>query len=277
VPELPEVETIAADVRPHLAGARIRVARVLKPDILRRVSRPAFERAVSGRRVTAVGRRAKHLVIALDDGRRVVIQPRMTGSLQVSGKRGAGSRERDPYDVLHFELDSGVLVRLRDVRRLGVVLLLSPAQWVRYEAAIGPEPLEPGFTADVLAGTLRGARAAVKKAIMDQRRLAGVGNIYASEALWQAGIDPSRPAASLTSDEVRALHAAIVDVLRRSVAGRGTTVRDYRTGTGQPGTFQERLNAYDRAGEPCRRCGTRLAMTHAIDGRSTYFCHQCQH
>jgi formamidopyrimidine-DNA glycosylase len=277
VPELPEVETMAADVRPHLAGARIRAARVFKPGILRKVSRPAFERAVSGRRVTAVGRRAKHVVLELDDGQRVVVHPRMTGSLQVSGKRGAGSGERDPYDVLHLVLESGRTIRFRDVRRLGVVLLLSPTQWARYEAGIGPEPLDRAFTADVLASIARSTRAAVKKVIMDQRRLAGVGNIYASEALWLASIDPSRPASSLTPEEVRALHRAIVDVLRRAVRGRGTTVRDYRTGTGQPGTFQGRLHAYDRAGEPCHRCGTRLTLTHAIDGRSTYLCHWCQH
>jgi formamidopyrimidine-DNA glycosylase len=111
---------------------------------------------------------------------------------------------------------------------------------------------------------------------MDQRRLAGVGNIYASEACWIARIDPSRPARALTAADVARLHAAIVGVLARAIASRGTTVRDYRTGTGEPGGFQGRLAVYARAGEPCRRCGTRIALTHALDGRATYFCHRCQ-
>jgi formamidopyrimidine-DNA glycosylase len=270
VPELPEVETIAADVRPHLQGATIRRARVLKPDVLRRIRRPAFERRVTGRRVTAVGRRAKHLVITLDDDARIVIQPRMTGALLVDDAP-------DPYTVLRLELDAGKVVRFRDVRRLGTIFLLSPAAWRGYDAGIGPEPLDPAFTAATLAAALLGSRAAIKKVIMDQRRLAGVGNIYASEACWIAKVDPSRPAHRLTAAEVRHLHAAIVDVLSRSVANRGTTVRDYRTGTGEPGDFQGRLAVYDRAGLPCRRCGTRIAVTHALDGRSTYFCHRCQH
>jgi len=270
MPELPEVETIAADVRPHLQGAIIRRARVLKPDVLRRIRRPAFERALAGRRVTRVGRRAKHLVFELDDGSRLVIQPRMTGAMLVDRDTS------DPYTVLRLELDTGRTARFRDVRRLGAIFLMDARAWRRYDAAIGPEPLDPSFTPPALGAALAGTRAAVKKAIMDQKRLAGVGNIYASEACWIACVDPSRPANGLTADEVARLHAAIVDVLARSIANRGTTVRDYRTGTGEPGAFQGRLAVYDRAGEPCLRCGTRLAMTHTLDGRSTYFCYRCQ-
>lgn len=274
MPELPEVETIAADLRPHLIGARIRRVRVIRPDILRGIRRPAFQRGLSGRRVTAVGRRAKHLVIELDDGRRMVIQPGMTGAVLV--ERETGNGPRDPYDTVHLLLDSGKLVRYRDVRRLGGVRLLTPSAWARYTTAIGPEPLEPGFTQEVLAAILRGGRLAVKKAIMDQRRLAGVGNIYANEALWMAGIDPSREARRIRPDEAARLHRAIVEVLRRSIARRGTTVRDYRTGTGEPGGFQDRLAVYERARQPCLRCGRRIALTHAIDARATYFCPGCQ-
>jgi len=270
MPELPEVETIAADVRPHLQGATILRARILKPDVLRRVRRPAFERALTGRRVLAVGRRAKHLVIELDNGARLVIQPRMTGAMLVDRDVA------DPYTVLRLELDTGLTARFRDVRRLGAIFLLDERAWSRYDADIGPEPLDAAFTADRLADALRGTRTAVKKAIMDQKRLAGVGNIYASEACWIARIDPSRPANRLNPDEVARLHDAIVDVLERSIANRGTTVRDYRTGTGEPGEFQGRLAVYGRAGEPCPRCRTRIALTHALDARATYFCHRCQ-
>lgn len=280
MPELPEVETIARDLRPHLEGARVRSARVIRPDILRGVGTGTFEKKVRGRRLVRVWRRAKHLVLDLDDGNRIVIQPRMTGALLVGGGDAGPrkGRETDPYDTLEMFLDNGVRVHYRDVRRLGAVFLLAPPQWRRYEAAIGPEPLERSFTPRVLGGILSGGSLAVKKAIMDQRRLAGVGNIYASEALWMAGIDPSRPARTIGTDEIRRLHAAIVGVLRRSIRSRGTTIRDFRTGTGEAGTFQGRLSAYGRSGKPCLRCrgGKRIVMTHAIDGRATYFCPGCQ-
>lgn len=271
MPELPEVETIARDLRPHVTGALIAAVRIHKPDVLRNSKPPAFARAVTGRRIAKLERRAKHLVFLLDDGLRMVIQPRMTGSLSVTKRR-----TRDPYVVLEFPLAGGRVLAFRDVRRLGAVLLLTPARWKAYTARIGPEPLERGFTPARMAEVLAGGRLAVKKAIMDQRRLAGVGNIYANEALWIARIDPSRPAAGLDKAEVERLHRAVVDVLMRAVDGRGTTVRDYRTGTGGPGSFQGRLAVYERAGEPCLRCGRRIALTHAIDQRATYFCPWCQ-
>lgn len=276
MPELPEVETIARDVRPHLAGRTIRSARVFKSDILKKTSKARFERSLAGRRVTGVGRRAKNLVLELDDGRRIVIQPGMTGSFQVDGRRRTADG-RDPYDVIHLELDSGRMARYRDVRRLGRVYLFTPAQWDKHDRSIGPEPLDPDFTAGQFHALLKNRKLMIKKAIMDQRVVAGVGNIYANEALWIAGIDPSREARKVTAAEAAALHQAIHDVLARSIEGRGTTFRDYRTGTGEPGNYQGRLAVYDRAGQPCLRCGRRIAVTHAIDGRSSYFCPGCQH
>ena len=270
MPELPEVETIARDLRPDLTGARIAGVRVLRPDILRQTTPAAFARALRDRRIVRVTRRAKHLVLVLDDAARIIVQPRMTGSLYVT----AGG-DRDAYAVLEIDLAGRGRLVFRDVRRLGVVLRLTGTRWAAYTARIGPEPLERGFTQASLQRALSG-RLAVKKAIMDQHRLAGVGNIYANEALWLAGIDPSRPAGGLLEREVAALHRAIVGVLRRAVRGRGTTVRDYRTGTGQPGTFQRRLAVYGREHEPCLRCGHRLALTHAIDQRATYLCAWCQ-
>ncbi len=277
MPELPEVETIANDIRPGLVGSTLESVRVLRADVLRGVTARRFERALRGRRVAAVGRRAKHVVIELDDEHRVVIQPRMTGSLHVSAANGASDR----YVVIAADLSTGRRLVFRDVRRLGAVHLLTPAAWRRYTERLGPEPLERGFTAPRLLAALagrggRGGRLAVKKALMDQRRIAGVGNIYANEALWSAGLDPSRPAGTITSAEARRLLRALVAVLRRSIRGRGTTVRDYRTGTGEAGTFQSRLKVYGRAGRPCRRCGRRLVLTHAVDARATYFCPGCQ-
>ena len=273
MPELPEVETIARELAPRLTGRRIRSATLAKTDVLRRVSKPRLLRALSGNTITGVERRAKHAVIRLRSGHRMVIQPRMTGSLVVYDALSADDAR---YAVLTCKLDDGRLFVYRDVRRLGTVWLLDDTGWRAYDARLGPEPLEPAFTAAAFAARLRGTRAAVKKAIMDQKRLVGVGNIYANEALFDARIDPSRSTARLEPAEVERLHGTIQDVLRRAIAASGTTVRDYRTGTGESGSFQFELKVYDRAGEPCVRCGTRLAVTHAIDGRQTTFCYQCQ-
>ena len=274
MPELPEVETIARELAPRLIGRRIKQAALRKTDVLRRVSKPRLLRTLKGNTVAGVERRAKHAVIRLKSGHRLVIQPRMTGSLIVHDRPLGADEAR--YAVLTCALDDGRLFVYRDVRRLGTVWLLDDRGWAAYDARLGPEPLLEAFTVTAFAERLRGTRAAIKKAIMDQRRLVGVGNIYANEALFQAGIDPSRSAARLTHDEIAALHAAIQDVLRRAIAASGTTVSDYRTGTGQAGSFQFALKVYDRAGEECVRCGRRLATTHAIDGRQTTFCYSCQ-
>jgi formamidopyrimidine-DNA glycosylase len=274
VPELPEVETIVRDIAPGLQGRRIRSARLAKTDVLRGVSRSRLLSTLGGNTILDVGRRAKHAVFRLESGHRMVIQPRMTGSLIVYRRNLTADEAR--YAVLVCDLVGGGRLVYRDVRRLGTVSLLDERQWSAYSARLGPEPLEPGFTSGLLAERLRNTRAAVKKAIMDQRRMAGVGNIYANEALFDARLDPSRPAASLSAEEIERLHAAVVDVLRRALAASGTTVRDYRTGTGATGEFQLALKVYDRGGEPCVRCGRRLVTTHAIDLRQTTMCAFCQ-
>jgi len=274
VPELPEVETIVRDVAPRLVGRRIRAVRLAKSDVLRRVSRRRLVATLTGNIVVHAHRRAKHAVFLLKSGHRLIVQPRMTGSLIVYDRPLTADETR--YAVLTCTLVGRRLFVYRDVRRLGTILLLDDRGWASYTARIGPEPLEPDFSAARFAAALRGTRTAVKKAIMDQRRLAGVGNIYANEALFDARIDPSRPANRLTTAELGDLHAAILDVLRRALAASGTTVRDYRTGTGEPGSFQLELKAYDRGGQPCVRCGHRLVTTHAIDGRQTTLCAFCQ-
>lgn len=274
MPELPEVETIARELAPRLTGRRIRRVILRHTDVLRRVSKPRLLATLSRNTVAAVGRRAKHAVLTLKTGHRLVIQPRMTGSLVVYDR--PLTPEEDRYAVLLWTLDDGARFAYRDVRRLGTVWLLDEPGWARYTARLGPEPLEDAFTADVFAERLAGTRAAIKKAIMDQRRVVGVGNIYANEALFDARIDPSRAASRLSSEDLTRLHGAIRTILSRAIAASGTTVRDYRTGTGEEGSFQLQLQVYDRAGEPCRHCGRRLATTHAIDGRQTTFCFHCQ-
>lgn len=274
MPELPEVETIARELGPRLAGRRITRAVLRKNDVLRRVSRRRLLTTLTRNTVVAVHRRAKHAVLLLRSGHRLVIQPRMTGALIVYERPLTPAEDR--YAVLVCTLDDRAALVYRDVRRLGTVWLLDERGWAAYDARLGPEPLEDSFTPAAFAARLDGTRAAVKKAIMDQRRIVGVGNIYANEALFAAGIDPSRPARTLSDAELGRLHAAIRDVLRRAIASSGTTVRDYRTGTGATGSFQFALQVYDRGGEPCRRCGRRLVTTHAIDGRQTTMCAFCQ-
>jgi len=273
MPELPEVETIVRDIRPALLGRRLDRVRLSHDDVLRGVTRRRLLRQLTGSTVGAVFRRAKHAVLDLGE-RRLVVQPGMTGSLIVHDHALPAGEER--YAVLRVSLDDGRELVYSDVRRLGTLLLLDRTGWARYDGAIGPEPLDPGFTAERFGEAMRRSRQAVKKVIMDQRHLAGVGNIYANEALFAAGIDPSKPAVRLTPGDHRRLHREIRRILAAAIESSGTTFRDYRTGTGEPGNFQLELFVYGREGEPCRRCGTRLTGTHTIDARISVFCHRCQ-
>ena len=274
MPELPEVETIVRELAPRLEGFRIARARLAKTDVLRRVSKPRLLRTLRGNTFEEVSRRAKHAVFRLGSGHRLIVQPRMTGSLVVHEQ--ALSRAERRYAVLVCTLEDGRLLVYRDVRRLGTVWLLDEPGWTAYTTRLGPEPLDETFTPFVLAERLRGTRVAIKKAIMDQRRLAGVGNIYANEALFAAGIDPSKPTSKLSLEELGRLHTAVRDVLGRAVDSSGTTVRDYRTGTGGRGRFQFELKVYGRGRQPCVQCGRKLVTTHVIDLRATTFCPRCQ-
>jgi formamidopyrimidine-DNA glycosylase len=274
VPELPEVETIVRDLAPRVVGRRFRDPKLHKIDVLRGVSRARLVAALRDHRVAALTRRAKHVVFQLDSGLRMVVQPRMTGSLFV--QRGPLRREDRRYAVLTAGLGRGAMLVFRDVRRLGTIHLLDETAWRTYTSRIGVEPLDPAFDVPRFQALLSRSTQAVKKVLMDQRKIAGVGNIYANEALFRAGVDPSRRANRVEPAAARRLHAAVQAVLDDALAARGTTVRDYRTGTGQPGEFQFELRVYGRAGEPCVQCNTPLATTHAIDGRATTFCWRCQ-
>ncbi|MCR4341704.1 MAG: bifunctional DNA-formamidopyrimidine glycosylase/DNA-(apurinic or apyrimidinic site) lyase [Gemmatimonadaceae bacterium] len=267
MPELPEVETMARDLHKRVRGRTVVGVTVHKPDVLRGATPRKLQRVLVGRRIVRVWRRAKLAVIDFDSGARVAVQPRFTGSFVVE-RSGRGA---DQYCTLHLALDDGRRLHYRDVRRLGTFQLFTPKEFEAYVSKLGPEPLEAGFTGDWLYELLQRSIRPVKPLIMDQHRLAGVGNIYASEALWRAKIDPSRSARTVSRKEAELLRDAIVSVLGESIELRGTTIRDYAEGA-----FADKLDAYNRAGEPCRRCGTRIVLTHAIDGRATYFCPRCQ-
>ncbi|HEV8303400.1 MAG TPA: bifunctional DNA-formamidopyrimidine glycosylase/DNA-(apurinic or apyrimidinic site) lyase [Gemmatimonadales bacterium] len=274
MPELPEVETIVRELAPRLEGRRIASARLRKTDVLRRVSRPRLLQTLEGNAFDHVHRRAKHAVFALASGHRMVIQPRMTGSLVVHERPLTPEESR--YAVLLCTLDSGELFVYRDVRRLGTVWLLDQPGWLGYTGRFGPEPLEDTFTPFVLAQRLAGTRQAIKKAIMDQRRVVGIGNIYANEILFEAGLRPSKPTSRLTLEQFASLHTAIRSVLERAIGSDGTTLRDYRTGTGDRGRFQFELKVYGRGRKPCVVCGRTLKATHEIDRRQTVWCARCQ-
>lgn len=274
MPELPETETIARDLDASIAGRRIVSVVVTKGDVLREVSADELGRRLGGATITRCWRRAKLVVLDLDSGDHVVVQPRFTGALLIDDGSLAEAERR--FSTIALTLDDGRLLHYRDIRRLGTVSLMSPARFASYSGALGAEPLDPALSPERLSVLLRGSRQAVKKVLMDQRVVVGIGNIYANEALWRAGIDPSREARSLSPAEGEELHRAIVSVLTESIAARGTSFRDYRDASGGKGSFVEKLAVYGRGGLPCPRCGAKLIATHAIDGRSTVFCARCQ-
>ena len=274
MPELPETETIARDLDRELRGRTIVLVVVRRPDVLREVTGPELASRTVGCAIERCWRRAKLVVIDLSSGDRLVVQPRFTGALLLW--RGPLPDREAAYSTLHFTLDDGRDLHYRDIRRLGTVSLMSPERFAAYEGALGVEPLDPAFTTAHLSGILRGSRQAVKKVLMDQRAVVGIGNIYANEACWRAGVDPSRMAREVTEAETTALHDGITSVLTDSIAARGTSFRDYVDASGGKGAFERSLAVYGRGGEPCLRCGVRLVETHAIDGRTTVLCVQCQ-
>jgi len=275
VPELPETETIARDLDGAIRGRKINKVSVRKADVLREVSARSMARRLRDATILRSWRRAKLVVIDLDTGDRLVVQPRFTGALLIDDGSFTGSELN--YSTLRFDLDDGRSLHYADVRRLGTVALMDANRFEEYSGKLGIEPLDRAFTAKHLSAVLRASSQPVKKFLMEQRKIAGIGNIYANEALWRAGIDPSRPAASVSLEEAALLRDSIVGVLEEAIEARGTSFRDYRDARGQRGSFVEKLQVYGRGGLPCRRCGAKLVSTHAVDGRATTMCVKCQH
>jgi formamidopyrimidine-DNA glycosylase len=275
VPELPETETIARDLDGAIRGRKIKKVSVRKSDVLREVNPRSLSKRLRDATIVRSWRRAKLVVIDLDTGDRLVVQPRFTGALLIDDGNFHG--DELSYSTMRFDLDDGRALHYADVRRLGTVALMSPDRFEEYSGKLGIEPLDRSFTAAHLSAVLRATSQPVKKVLMEQRKIAGIGNIYANEALWRSRIDPSRPAASISLEESALLRDSIVGVLTEAIEARGTSFRDYRDARGQRGTFVEKLDAYGRGGLPCRRCGSKLVSTHAVDGRATTMCVKCQH
>jgi formamidopyrimidine-DNA glycosylase len=274
VPELPETETIARDLNGAIRGRRIEKVSVRKADVLREVSARSMSKRLRNTTITKSWRRAKLVVIDLDSGDRIVVQPRFTGALLIDD--GSLTSSELSYSTLKLDLDDGRALHYADVRRLGTVALMDADRFEEYSGKLGVEPLDREFTARHLSAVLRATSQPVKKVLMEQRKIAGIGNIYANEALWRARIDPSRPAASVSLEEADRLRSSIVGVLTEAIEARGTSFRDYRDARGKRGSFVEKLQAYGRGGLPCRRCGSKLISTHAVDGRATTLCIRCQ-
>ena len=273
MPELPEVESVRRQLAPFIE--RRRFDRVVISDT--RLTRPFDPRAIAGElegeHVASLERRGKYLIVRFESGRGLLIHLRMTGSLRHGG---AGTLPDDPYRRAVVRLDDGSDVAYRDVRRFGTWLVLEPDELEPYLAArVGPEPLLDSYRARDLAERLSRRKAPVKAAILDQRTVAGVGNIYADEALWRARIHPLTPAESLDAGQVRALHRGIRRALEQGIARQGSTLRDYALPDGGSGSMQDEFKVYGHGGEPCDRCGTPIAKTR-VAGRGTWYCPTCQ-
>ncbi len=271
MPELPEVETVVRDLRPLLTGRRLDSVRVSK-HALRRPWSKAWGRLLAGRRVDEVRRHGKWIVLALDGGSALVIHLGMTGQLTVVD---AAESVAD-HTHLRIDLDDGRELRFRDVRRFGsATLFADPAALERFfeKARLGPEPfdLDPTAWREALRQTDR----CVKAVLLDQQVVAGVGNIYADESLFEAKLHPARLASSLSAAEADRLRKAVVSVLTRAIERRGSTIRDYVGGSGLRGGYQEEFRAYKRTGKPCPRCGTAIKAMR-LAGRSTHYCPHCQ-
>ncbi len=280
MPELPEVETVARDLRRHVLDATIAGSRTLWPRTLRSLSGEAFDAAVRGRTIEDVGRRGKQIVVTLSGGAALTIHLKMTGQLFVV----TSGAPVDPYVRLVLSLGDGRELRFRDIRKFGRVgfylhdqatgELREPGVGRAAFADLGPEPLDPTFTLGAFRSRLRSRRGRLKPLLVDQAFLAGIGNIYADEALWASGLHPLRRVSSLRPWHERCLFGAVRAVLAEAVERRGSSIDDYTAPDGD-GAMQERLAVYGRTGEPCLRCG-RPVRRIVIGARSTHFCSWCQ-
>jgi formamidopyrimidine-DNA glycosylase len=273
MPELPEVETVRRGLAPRVAGRTltdvdIRDGRLTAPEDPREVGME-----LDGERFAGVGRRGKYLLFGFETGRTLVVHLRMTGWFH---HRPPGSSEPEPTHIRAvFGLDDGSTLLYCDQRRFGTMRLIEPGGLDAYlKPRAGPEPLSPEWSPRRLRADVGGRRAPVKALLLNQGIVAGVGNIYADEALWQARIHPLRPGGSLSAAEVRRLHVAVVESLERGIDSRGASIRDYRDVDGERGAMQERFAVYARTGEPCLRCGTPIEKIRVAQ-RGTHLCPRC--
>jgi formamidopyrimidine-DNA glycosylase len=278
MPELPEVETVRRGLSPRMVGHRIAKLQQRRRDL--RVPLPKrFAERVEGCTVLAIDRRAKYLLMRLDSGETLIVHLGMSGRMTLHDAKSAHEHPLGRHDHVVFDMDDGWQVRFNDARRFGLMLLVKNEDVARHKAfkGLGPEPLEGSFDGAVLAGRLKGRKTPIKAALLDQKTLVGVGNIYACEALFLSGISPRRSAHTVQGERAERLVAAIKQVLLRSIDDGGSTLRDHVQPGGELGYFQTRFNVYDRVGAVCptRGCG-QLVKRLVQGGRSTFYCARCQ-
>ena len=273
MPELPEVETIAGDLRPHLVGRTIVRCELAFPTIVRHPEPEQFIDAVVGMRIESVGRRGKYIFIRLNTDVLLVVHLGMTGQLRLLDE--AAPLEKHTHAI--FFLDDGKQLRYRDPRRFGRLLLGTERGLIDAKKLprLGPEPIDPEFAADELYRRLRKRRTALKAFLLDQGAIAGVGNIYADESLHRARLRPDRIAGTVSRKSARRLHESLRESLRTAIANRGSSVDTYRDAWGEIGGQQEKLLVYGRECEPCFTCGRPLRSIR-VAGRTTVFCTRCQ-
>ncbi len=269
MPELPEVETIARGLQNAVAGKTIDAVRVLRPKVVSPEAQ-RFAALVVGECIAAVGRRAKFVVFSLVSGRQLVVHLRMTGRLIV---QPAGATSPEPYTNVLLQFTDATRLCFADVRQFGRMRLIEAEEM--WTTALGVEPLSDDFSFERFSQLVAGRTMPIKVFLLDQRWIAGLGNIYACEALWEARVRPSRPAGRLTKPARRRLYASIRDVLERAIALRGTSVDDYVDAEGLRGGFQNVLSVYSRAGKACTRCERDIVRT-VVAQRGTWWCRGCQ-
>jgi formamidopyrimidine-DNA glycosylase len=272
MPELPEVEVLRRSLEPRLVGRRIERVEVRSPRLREPLDRRALRRH-EGSRIRALRRRGKYLLIDLETGSTLVIHLGMSGRLTLASAKTPA----EPHEHVAWTLDRQLRLRLRDPRRFGLVFAVATGSWQDdpHFAHLGREPLEPPLSGAELAALAAGSRAPAKAFLMDAKRLVGVGNIYATEALHRAGIHPARSVARLSGARWDRLAGAVVEVLEHAIREGGTTLNDFADGEGRSGEFQVALAAYDREGDACPRCGRPIRRL-VQSGRSTYYCPGCQ-
>lgn len=273
MPELPEVETVRRGLIPPLEGHVLTHVEARR-DTLRFPIPKDFGKRLTGRKVLAVRRRAKYLLVDFDDGQVMILHLGMSGRITMSYGR---PNAYEKHDHLIFESASGWVLRFNDARRFGLVDLTTIADWPNHPLIrdIGPEPLTDDFDGVVLAAAIKGRRSPIKIVILDQTVVAGIGNIYASEALHKAKIAPERPASDLSRADCDRLAVAIKQVLERAIEVGGSTLRDHVQPNGELGYFQHEWSVYGRTGEPCRLCSAAIEQI-VQTGRTTFFCRTCQ-
>jgi len=266
MPELPEVETIRLTLMPRVAGQTVEEV-VVRETRLRQKVKAEFGVQLTGRRFTALRRAGKYLLFDLDDGRILLVHLGMSGCLATSADR------TDRHDHVVFRLSNGVIVTYNDPRRFGCMKIIEPGEGELSD--LGVDPLSSDFTPEHLRELCRRRRRPIKTLLMDQALVAGVGNIYASEILFRAGVRPARGAHTLRGREIAAIHAATEEVLAEAIRWGGSSISDYRDGNGNRGGFQDRFRVYQRGGESCGRCGTTI-RARPLGGRSSFYCPACQ-